>query len=139
MSPSIIPIVLGCSAVALGCIMLLTYANSRNVRIGKMLQSSFTLITVITLAGVCLLSLTIGWKGGAAGSNFAAGAAWVPAGKLTEVLPGITAATSRLGMLAAFLLSQRGAYFAYDRPVLSAWVVWWNLRRGAYLAGPTSR
>ena len=57
--------------VAIGLIVLLTWTNTRGLKIGKLVQNSFTLAKTAALAGVVVLDLSLGWSAnGAARSAF---------------------------------------------------------------------
>ncbi len=47
---------------AIALIALLTFTNTRGLRIGKLVQNSFTFTKTVALAGVILVGLIFGWK-----------------------------------------------------------------------------
>jgi len=55
-------------------IALLTWMNTRGLRLGKIVQNTFTITKTATLAGLILLGLLIGWNATAVHDNF--GAFW---------------------------------------------------------------
>jgi basic amino acid/polyamine antiporter, APA family len=51
-------------------IVLLTWINTRGLRLGKLVQNTFTLAKTGALIGLIVLGLTIGWNATAASDNF---------------------------------------------------------------------
>ncbi|CAN5536581.1 amino acid permease [soil metagenome] len=56
--------------VGVGLIVLLTWINTRGLRVGKLVQNTFTLAKTGALIGLIVLGLTIGWNTTAASDNF---------------------------------------------------------------------
>ena len=52
--------------LAIGSILLLTWANTRGLQLGKLIQNVFTVAKTAALAGLILVGLTIGWNSGSA-------------------------------------------------------------------------
>src|SRR5438552_7525320 len=52
--------------IAILLIALLTFTNTRGLRIGKLVQNSFTLAKTAALAGVIIIGLIFGWRPGCA-------------------------------------------------------------------------
>ncbi|HUB85733.1 MAG TPA: amino acid permease [Rhizomicrobium sp.] len=89
-------------------IALLTWANVRGIRYGKIIQNTFTSAKLAALLGVIIVGLAA-WIM-ASGSNFAH--AWTPQG-YTPVAPGITPVTV-FGLFAALCIAQVGSLFSAD-------------------------
>ena len=52
--------------VAVAAILLLTFANSRGLRLGKLIQNTFTVAKTAALAGLIVIGLGLGWNAGSA-------------------------------------------------------------------------
>ena len=52
--------------LAIASILLLTWANTRGLQLGKLIQNVFTVAKTAALAGLIVVGLTIGWNGGSA-------------------------------------------------------------------------
>ena len=49
--------------LAIASILLLTFTNTRGLRLGKLIQNSFTVAKTAALAGLIILGLSLGWNG----------------------------------------------------------------------------
>lgn len=104
-------------AVGVAMVLLLTWANTRGLRLGKLVQNAFTSTKVATLLALAAVGLAAGANAEAIRANFAA--AWRPVGAATISSDlGIVAATSAaagvFGLLAAFAVAQVGSLFSAD-------------------------
>jgi APA family basic amino acid/polyamine antiporter len=98
-------------------ILLLTWINSRGLRVGKLVQNTFTLAKTGALLGLIVLGLTIGWNATAAGDNFHD--IWrVREGGLINMGTAwnmdLTAATGVLGIFIAVCVAQTNSLFSAD-------------------------
>ncbi len=103
--------------VGIGLILFLTWVNTRGLRVGKMVQNTFTLAKTGALIGLIVLGLTLGWNATAANDNFHdiwrvrpenlidMGDAW----KMN-----LTAATSAFGIFIAVCVAQTNSLFSAD-------------------------
>jgi APA family basic amino acid/polyamine antiporter len=91
-------------------IALLTWANSRGIHYGKIVQNSFTSAKVAALVGLILLGLSVGWNSEAARANLTN--FWSPDG-FVPITSTLSAATA-FGLFAAICVSQSGSLFAAD-------------------------
>ncbi|CAN5863197.1 amino acid permease [soil metagenome] len=97
--------------LALSMIVLLTWMNTRGLRIGKIVQNIFTVSKTGALLGLIVLGLLIGWSASAVSSNF--GDLWTARGSLQNVGGGLTAATA-WGLFIAICVAQTNSLFAAD-------------------------
>ena len=99
--------------VAIASIVLLTWANTRGIRGGKIIQDLFTSAKTLALIGLILLGLFIGRNAGAIGANFSNlwSASWthLADGKVLSVEP-----LSGITLLAAIAVAMVGSLFASD-------------------------
>ena len=95
--------------LAIIVIVVLTWANSKGVRYGKILQNLFTSAKIVALAALILLGL-IFFKHDAIAANF--GNFWTRSG-VTPLTPSLTALTS-FGLFVALCVSQSGSLFSAD-------------------------
>src|SRR5438309_5834143 len=72
-------------------IVLLTFMNTRGLRLGKLVQNVCTVTKTGSLIALIILGVLIGWKADAVHINF--GNFWHIGGKLQDVGGGLTAAT----------------------------------------------
>ncbi len=103
--------------VAIVLLVLLTWINTRGIRLGKLIQNTFTSAKTLSLFVLIVLGLTIGRNADAIAANF--GDLWTPQNAVTIMpeLPGIssTAATAgAFGLLIAFCVAQVGSLFSAD-------------------------
>src|SRR6201987_4428264 len=78
--------------LGLAMIALLTYMNTRGLRLGKLVQNVFTIAKTGALIALILLGIIVGWRSGAGAANFSD--FWTVRGDLQEVGAGLTAATA---------------------------------------------
>ncbi|MEW5795090.1 MAG: amino acid permease [Candidatus Zixiibacteriota bacterium] len=99
--------------VAIGSIVLLTWANTRGIRGGKIIQDIFTSAKTIALIGLILLGILIGRNATAIGANFSDmwSASWtrVADGQIVAIGP-----LSGITLLAAIAVAMVGSLFAAD-------------------------
>ena len=107
--------------VALLMILLLTFINTRGLRLGKFIQNLFTSAKALALVGLILLGILVGRNAGAVASNFHE--LWTPRGAeaiapgidaLRSFIPAVSAATGAFGLLIAFSVAQVGSLFSAD-------------------------
>jgi basic amino acid/polyamine antiporter, APA family len=92
-------------------IALLTWMNTRGLRLGKLVQNVFTTAKTGALAGLILLGLLVGWQSGASAANF--GDFWGVRGSLQNVGQGLTAATA-FGLFVGVCVAQTNSLFSAD-------------------------
>lgn len=92
-------------------IALLTWMNTRGLKLGKLVQNVFTFAKTGALIGLIVLGVTVGYQAVAAGANF--GDLWTVRGKLQDVGHGLTAATM-FGLFVAICVSQTSSLFSSD-------------------------
>ncbi len=78
--------------VGLAMIALLTFMNTRGLRLGKLIQNVFTTAKTGALIALILLGIIVGMKSGAGAANFSD--MWTLRGNLQDVGAGLTAATA---------------------------------------------
>ncbi len=98
-------------------IIMLTFINTRGLRLGKLIQNVFTSAKTLTLIALILVGIIIGYNADAVAANF--GNLWVPAniGAITPdfIFAPATAATAGLyGLLIALCVAQVGSLFSAD-------------------------
>jgi APA family basic amino acid/polyamine antiporter len=91
-------------------IALLTWMNTRGLKLGKMVQNVFTITKTGALVALILLGVTVGYSAVAARGNF--GDFWAVRGHLQDV-GGLTAATA-FGLFVAICVSQTNSLFSAD-------------------------
>lgn len=93
-------------------IALLTWMNTRGLRLGKFVQNVFTITKTGALIALIVLGIVIGWNATAAHANF--GDLWTVRGKLQEIGPrGLTAITG-FGLFVGICVSQTNSLFSAD-------------------------
>ena len=92
-------------------IALLTFMNTRGLKLGKMVQNVFTITKTGSLIALILLGVLIGWNADAVHANF--GNFWHVGGKLQEVGRGLTAAVP-FGLFVAICVAQTNSLFSAD-------------------------
>ncbi|MEK6408672.1 MAG: amino acid permease [Acidobacteriota bacterium] len=98
--------------VGLLMIVLLTWMNTRGLKLGKFVQNVFTFAKTGALIALIVLGLVIGLLSGtAAHANFAD--LWTVRGKLQAVGPNLTAITT-LGLFVGICVSQTNSLFSAD-------------------------
>src|SRR6267142_929766 len=78
--------------IGLAMIALLTFMNTRGLRLGKLVQNVFTTAKTGALIALILLGIVVGWRSGAGAGNFSD--FWSLRGNLQDVGQGLTAATA---------------------------------------------
>ena len=95
--------------VAVAVIALLTWANSRGLEYGKMVQNLFTTAKTAALAALILAGFFLGWSAAAVKINFTG------LFKLGAYDPALgVAAGSAFGLMVALCVAQSGSMFAAD-------------------------
>ncbi len=102
--------------VGIAMIALLTWMNTRGLKLGKIVQNIFTFAKTGGLIALIVLGVFVGWNSGAVEANF--GDFWTVRGPLQgrmlqEVGPGLTAATT-FGLFVALCASQTNSLFSAD-------------------------
>jgi APA family basic amino acid/polyamine antiporter len=97
--------------VGLLLIALLTWMNTRGLKLGKFVQNVFTITKTGALIALILLGLFVGYKAAVASANF--GDLWTIRGKLQDVGNGLTAATA-FGLFVGICVSQTNSLFSAD-------------------------
>lgn len=92
-------------------IALLTWMNTRGLKLGKLVQNIFTVTKTGALIALILLGVTVGYQAVAAGANFSD--LWTARGTLQEVGDGLTAATAA-GLFVAICVAQTNSLFSAD-------------------------
>ena len=93
-------------------IALLTWMNTRGLRLGKFVQNVFTITKTGALIALILLGLVVGWNATAAVGNF--GDLWTVRGKLQDVGPGGLTAITTFGLFVGICVSQTNSLFSAD-------------------------
>jgi basic amino acid/polyamine antiporter, APA family len=97
--------------LGLAMIALLTFMNTRGLRLGKLVQNVFTTAKTGALIALILLGIIVGVKSGAGAENFHD--FWKLRGGLQEVGPGLTAATA-FGLFVGICVAQTNSLFSAD-------------------------
>jgi APA family basic amino acid/polyamine antiporter len=92
-------------------IALLTWMNTRGLRLGKIVQNIFTSAKTGALVALVVLGVLVGYNALAAHGNF--GDLWTPRGSLEEVGHGLTAATA-FGLFVGICVAQTNSLFSAD-------------------------
>ncbi|MFL6290743.1 MAG: APC family permease, partial [Thermoanaerobaculia bacterium] len=98
-------------------IVFLTWLNTRGIRLGKMIQNTFTSAKTLSLLVLILLGILVGRNAGAIAANF--GDLWTPRNTV-PIEPGISSAPVALatagafGLFIAFCVAQVGSLFSSD-------------------------
>ncbi|MGE0130115.1 MAG: APC family permease [Blastocatellales bacterium] len=92
-------------------IALLTWMNTRGLKVGKLVQNIFTVTKTGALIALIVLGVTVGYQAVAANTNF--GDLWTVRGGLQDVGDGLTAATA-FGLLVAICVAQTNSLFSAD-------------------------
>ena len=102
----------GAQLLAIISIIFLTYINSRGVKNGKIIQTSFTIIKILSLVGLTVLGLLIGAKAEVWSANWQN--AW-EFGRITNVNgQTVTTLLSGLALFGAVAVSMKGSLFSSD-------------------------
>jgi len=97
--------------LGLAMIALLTYMNTRGLRLGKLVQNVFTTAKTGALIALIVLGLIVGLKSGAGAENFKD--FWTLRGGLQDVGRGLTAATA-FGLFVGICVAQTQSLFSAD-------------------------
>jgi APA family basic amino acid/polyamine antiporter len=97
--------------VGLAMIALLTFMNTRGLKLGKLVQNVFTTAKTGALIALVLLGIIVGWRSGAGAGNFSD--FWTLRGGLQEVGEGLTAATA-FGLFVGICVAQTNSLFSAD-------------------------
>jgi len=97
--------------VGLCMIALLTFMNTRGLKLGKLVQNVFTTAKTGALIGLIILGIIVGLKSGAGAENFSH--FWTQRGTLQEVGPGLTAAVA-FGLFVGICVAQTNSLFSAD-------------------------
>ena len=92
-------------------IALLTFMNTRGLKLGKLVQNVFTTAKTSALIALILLGIIVGIRSGAGAENFKD--FWSLRGGLQEVGPGLTAATA-FGLFVGICVAQTQSLFSAD-------------------------
>jgi APA family basic amino acid/polyamine antiporter len=92
-------------------IALLTWMNTRGLRLGKLVQNIFTTAKTGALVALIVLGVVVGWNAVAVHANF--GNFWGVRGSLQDVGQGLTAATA-FGLFVAVCVAQTNSLFSAD-------------------------
>jgi len=92
-------------------IALLTWMNTRGLKLGKLVQNVFTTAKTGALLALIVLGVVVGWNATAAGGNF--GHLWEVRGKLQDVGQGLTAVTA-FGLFVGICVAQTNSLFSAD-------------------------
>jgi basic amino acid/polyamine antiporter, APA family len=103
--------------VAIGLIVLLTWTNTRGLRLGKIIQNTFTSVKALSLAALIVVGLIIGWNIDVVRANFTR--PWTPTGASPispdlSFLPTVSAIDGVFGLFIAFCVAQVGTLFSSD-------------------------
>jgi APA family basic amino acid/polyamine antiporter len=98
-------------AVGLALIALLTFMNTRGLRLGKLVQNVFTTAKTGALIALIVLGIIVGLKSGAGAENFSD--FWGVRGSLQDVGKGLTAATV-FGLFVGICVAQTNSLFSAD-------------------------
>ncbi|PWU13045.1 MAG: amino acid transporter [Verrucomicrobia bacterium] len=99
--------------VAIVLIVLLTFLNTQGLRLGKLIQNTFTSAKTLALIGLIFIGLFLGRNAEAIKANFSN--FWTPQG-VEPVESGslLTAASGVFGLFIAFCVAQVGSLFSAD-------------------------
>ena len=97
--------------VGLSMIALLTFMNTRGLKIGKLVQNVFTTAKTGALIALIVLGIIVGLRSGAGASNFSD--FWTIRGNIQDVGAGLTAATV-FGLFVAICVAQTNSLFSAD-------------------------
>ena len=103
--------------VAVLLIVVLTLLNTRGIKLGKLIQNTFTSAKTLSLAALILLGLLVGRNAGAIAANF--GDLWTPRNVVSFApglpgFPAVAATAGAFGLLVAFCVAQVGSLFSSD-------------------------
>ncbi len=102
----------GAQTLAILSILLLTYINSRGVKNGKFIQTTFTLIKIGSLLGLTVLGFLMGADAQVWNNNWENGWQFAKIFKVNGQT--VTSVLSGLGLLGAVAISMKGSLFSSD-------------------------
>ena len=97
--------------VGLALIALLTFMNTRGLRLGKIVQNVFTTAKTGALIALIVLGIIVGLRSGAGAANFSD--FWSVRGNLQDVGAGLTAAAA-FGLFVGICVAQTNSLFSAD-------------------------
>jgi APA family basic amino acid/polyamine antiporter len=97
--------------VGLLLIALLTFMNTRGLKLGKIVQNVFTVAKTGALIALIILGIIVGLKSGAGAANFSN--FWGVRGQLQDVGGGLTAAVA-FGLFVGICVAQTNSLFSAD-------------------------
>ncbi|MFL6207916.1 MAG: APC family permease [Pyrinomonadaceae bacterium] len=97
--------------VGLLLIALLTFMNTRGLKLGKLVQNIFTVAKTGALIALIVLGIIVGLKSGAGTANFSD--LWTVRGSIQDVGKGLTAATA-FGLFVGICVAQTNSLFSAD-------------------------
>src|SRR3954451_22193 len=97
--------------VGLAMIALLTFMNTRGLKLGKLVQNVFTTAKTGALIALIILGIIVGLRSGAGSSNFTD--FWSLRGDLQDVGKGLTAVTA-FGLFVGICVAQTNSLFSAD-------------------------
>jgi basic amino acid/polyamine antiporter, APA family len=97
--------------VGLAMIALLTFMNTRGLKLGKWIQNVFTTAKTGALIALIVLGIIVGLRSGAGSANFSD--FWSLRGDLQDVGKGLTAVTT-FGLFVAICVAQTNSLFSAD-------------------------
>jgi APA family basic amino acid/polyamine antiporter len=97
--------------VGLLLIALLTFMNTRGLKLGKLVQNVFTVAKTGALIALIVLGIVVGLKSGAGASNFSD--LWTVRGNIQDVGGGLTAAIA-FGLFVGICVAQTNSLFSAD-------------------------
>src|SRR5213592_1428653 len=92
-------------------IVLLTFMNTRGLKLGKLVQNTFTTAKLAALFGLIVLGIFVGWNSGVVHANF--GNLWTVRGSIDDLGGGLTAITA-FGLFVGVCVAQTGSLFSAD-------------------------
>jgi APA family basic amino acid/polyamine antiporter len=103
--------------VAILLIIFLTWLNTRGIRLGKLIQNTFTSAKTLSLAALIVLGILVGRNAGAIAANFTD--LWTSHDVVTikpdfAIAAPIAATAGAFGLLVAFCVAQVGSLFSSD-------------------------
>ncbi|MEA2561727.1 MAG: basic amino acid/polyamine antiporter, family [Acidobacteriota bacterium] len=104
--------------VAILLLVFLTWINTRGIRLGKLIQNTFTSAKTLSLLLLILVGVTIGRNAGAIAANFG-DSFWTPRDVVTMTpgissAPAVAATMGAFGLFIAFCVAQVGSLFSAD-------------------------
>lgn len=103
--------------VAILMIVFLTFLNTRGIRLGKLIQNTFTSVKTLSLIALIVICFVAGRHAGFFAENFSA--PWTPRGVNVirpdfSFVPAVSATDGVYGLFIAFCVAQVGSLFSSD-------------------------